>query len=61
MEQGGAAAERAEDECGHMSPELTAQVTVIDFICVPQVIDLFPRGESLYRFHYGLKGLKLTT
>lgn len=35
MEQGGAAAERAEDECGHMSPELTAQVTVIDFICVP--------------------------
>lgn len=47
MEQGGAAAERAEDECGHISPELTAQVTVIDFICVPQVIDLFPRGESL--------------
>lgn len=30
-----------------MSTELTAQVTVIDFICVPQIIDLFSRGESL--------------
>lgn len=61
MEQGGAAAEGAEDKMkGHIASELTAQVTVIDSICVPQIIDLFPRGNRSV-VHCGLKGLKLTT
>lgn len=60
MEHGGAAAEGAEDECGHISTDLTTQVTVIDSICVSQIIDLFPRGNCSV-VHCGLKGLKLTT